>query len=511
MRIAVVEDEQNTLEGIIRLIAKLDDRYQVVGKAENGQDGYTLIRELRPDLVITDIMMPILSGIDMLNRLHAEGCLHKAVVLTGYSEFEYAKKALQLGVRDYLEKPITSDDLKAVLEKIDHELICERLGGLPHFPPVAQTEHLIRQTVLREDLDPALLSSHMVHANGFLPDRAVQLLQFYSRNDFIQMEQIIKDKEPAILVSGSKFVFALPSDHSIHLLLQTESDELDLDGIAVHILNNEMARIPSVVASRTQIANLSGLKNGLSQLKRLRRWSISNIQSTTMNQEAVSKAGIRQLQYPEHLDNRMVLAVAASSEEEILRVLADWVAFLLERCYPPHQIIDATIRLVSGLLGQYAANPDHDLAVSDQPDWLQAIRNAQTKYEFIEAVNLGASSVRTIKVQRNKAYSLAVLKALQLIHAGYQEGIHLEEIADRLHITPEYLSSLFTKEVGQTYSSYMKEYRIQKAKELLSRSGMKTFEIAQSVGYPDAKYFSRVFREASGLSPGEYRRLHPGK
>jgi Response regulator containing CheY-like receiver domain and AraC-type DNA-binding domain len=187
------------------------------------------------------------------------------------------------------------------------------------------------------------------------------------------------------------------------------------------------------------------------------------------------------------------------------------MAFLSERCYPPHQIIDATIRLVSRIHGQYAAKPDHELAISEQPDWLQAIRNAQTKYELIEAANLGAIHIRTSGIQRNKAYSLAVVKALQLIHASYHEGIRLEEIADKLQITPEYLSSLFTKEVGQTYSSYMKEYRIQKAKELLSQSGMKTFEIAQTVGYPDAKYFSRVFRESSGLSPGEYRRLHAGK
>src|SRR5690606_10439063 len=129
-----------------------------------------LICELRPDLVITDIKMPMMSGIDMLSKLNTHGYRHKAIVLTGYSEYEYAKKALKLGVADFLEKPITVDDLKAILEKIEQDLIYEKLGGLPNRPPHEQTEQLIRHTLYQEAVDPSLLSFHLQQAEGFNPD-----------------------------------------------------------------------------------------------------------------------------------------------------------------------------------------------------------------------------------------------------------------------------------------------------------------------------------------------------
>ena len=95
-----------------------------------------------------------------------------------------------------------------------------------------------------------------------------------------------------------------------------------------------------------------------------------------------------------------------------------------------------------------------------------------------------------------------------MIHEFYQRGITLDEIALKLDITPEYLSSQFHRETGQTFSSYIREYRMSKAKELLIGTQMKLYEIAEKVGYSDAKYFSRMFREYTGQLPAEYRKTH---
>ena len=105
-------------------------------------------------------------------------------------------------------------------------------------------------------------------------------------------------------------------------------------------------------------------------------------------------------------------------------------------------------------------------------------------------------------------YSLTVQKAVRIIQERYADGISLDEIAGMLHITPEYLSGQFNREVGRSFSSYIKELRLRKAKELLLGSELKAFEIALKVGYPDPKYFSRVFKEATGMTPGEYQRFN---
>ncbi|GMK37548.1 hypothetical protein PCCS19_06020 [Paenibacillus sp. CCS19] len=122
MRIVVVEDEHNSREGLIRLIGRLDLGDEVVGEAANGIDGLAVIEQTRPDLVITDINMPGMSGLDMLSQLRGRGLRHKMIILTGYSEFEYAQKALKMSVSDYLEKPITVPDLREALDNVRADL-----------------------------------------------------------------------------------------------------------------------------------------------------------------------------------------------------------------------------------------------------------------------------------------------------------------------------------------------------------------------------------------------------
>lgn len=122
MRIVVVEDEIRIREGISRLLKKLNEEYEIVGAAENGQEGLALIRELKPDVVITDIRMPVMDGLEMLDRLYQENAGTKAIVLSAYSEFEYARKAMQSGVTEYLLKPISFGEFSRALTNIRHQL-----------------------------------------------------------------------------------------------------------------------------------------------------------------------------------------------------------------------------------------------------------------------------------------------------------------------------------------------------------------------------------------------------
>lgn len=112
------------------------------------------------------------------------------------------------------------------------------------------------------------------------------------------------------------------------------------------------------------------------------------------------------------------------------------------------------------------------------------------------------------KVRHEQVTSLPVRRAKSMVHECYSQGITLDEIAGKLNITPEYLGALFHKEVGETFSSYIKNYRVKKAKGLLIGTDMKIYDISSAVGYVDPKYFSRVFRDATGQLPAEFRRLN---
>lgn len=118
MKFVIVEDEIRIREGILRLLPKLDKENEIVGEAENGLEGLEIIRKEKPDVIITDIRMPLMDGLDMLEKLHEEGCDAKAIVLSAYSEFEYARQAIRLGVTEYLLKPIVIGDFSDAVERV---------------------------------------------------------------------------------------------------------------------------------------------------------------------------------------------------------------------------------------------------------------------------------------------------------------------------------------------------------------------------------------------------------
>ena len=122
MKIVVVEDEIRIREGICNLIHKMFSQHEIAGEAENGEEGLTLIRNLRPELVITDIRMESMDGLQMLTQLQAEGIKFKAIVLSAYSEFTYAQEAIKLGVNEYLLKPIVVSDFAQAIKSIERQM-----------------------------------------------------------------------------------------------------------------------------------------------------------------------------------------------------------------------------------------------------------------------------------------------------------------------------------------------------------------------------------------------------
>ena len=141
----------------------------------------------------------------------------------------------------------------------------------------------------------------------------------------------------------------------------------------------------------------------------------------------------------------------------------------------------------------------------DQKDLLNRIMDARTEEELHKCFEELFGYLRLYEKEA-EVVSLSVKKTQSMIHEFYADGITLSEIADRLNLTQEYLGSQFHKEVGENFSTYIRNYRLSKAKELLIGTQLKQYEIAEKVGYADAKYFARVFKECVGMSPAEYRK-----
>lgn len=524
MRIVVIEDEDNTRDGIIKLIGRIGTPYEVVGDADDGAKGLALIETMNPDLVITDIKMPEFSGIEMLDDLKRRGHRHQTVILTGFSQYEYAKKALGLGVLEFLEKPITAEDLKLTLEKAEQELRLQQISGVPQGTAAARLEHFLQQAVTVSQADPAALAPLLKQAAGFEPGAAFRLVILYvGRQDDKEGLPQLKAKLARHLNHAGElhrhFAFAVPQEACLVLLLQSG---LPQDAGLARFIDLELAPLvrqtsPHTAISTIRVPELQWLKAGFDQLIAARKWFISTDEQVEILHIAEGSSGGAgmigtevppKLLFPHALENKVKKAVSESEPERLERYFAEWLEFCFAERYDPQHILDGTVRLATSALQMIGEIYGDEWVFRFQKTWLQPVLESQTRSELRAALKRIFRDIAEIgHLQEQPAYSLIVQKALKIVHDRFQEGVTLEETAAALSITPEYLSAMFAKEVGSHFSGYLKHIRISHAKKLLQTTVLKMFEVAKLAGYPDPKYFSRVFKEVTGLSPAEYQRM----
>lgn len=179
--------------------------------------------------------------------------------------------------------------------------------------------------------------------------------------------------------------------------------------------------------------------------------------------------------------------------------------FLNGHVYSPKEIKESYVRFQWSVLNIAKEVGCIDYKGIDQKKLLDSIMNAKTERE-LEKTFERVLCCMNVSDKETGAVSLAVKKAQSMIHEFYADGITLNEIADRLNLTQEYLGTQFHKELGENFSTYIRNYRLAKAKEMLIGTQLRQYEISEKVGYADAKYFARVFKECVGMSPAEYRK-----
>ncbi len=251
---------------------------------------------------------------------------------------------------------------------------------------------------------------------------------------------------------------------------------------------------------------LEKLKESAETLSQAMEWSISLGDEVMISYPKVTKLQTAPCIYPLELENQMKLAVCAGQKEKVDKSLADFLGYFYRgSLYHPREIKECFVRFCWALV-----NTGKEVGVLEgkelgQQRLLEQIMQARTLGELRETVSLLA---KKLSLGEELAGHLTIKRAQSLIHEFYQTGITLEEIAGKLNLTPEYLGTKFHQELGVTFGAYMKNYRMNKAKELLIGTSLKLYQIAEKTGYSDPKYFSRVFKETTGQLPADYRKTH---
>lgn len=510
MKVVVVEDEDRIREGILSLLEMMESGFEPAGDAENGKAGLELIKRIQPDIVITDIRMPDMSGLEMLERMRGYGIQSKVIVLSAYSEFEYARKAMKMGVTEYLLKPVSVDEFSKAMNTMKVQIEKERRTQ----PETLGNLEQIMSAVLYGQLEPDeavglyLTSRYKLDMHKELAEICVYLGNDYeSKAAKVEKEWtgllnlkgdlefcVIKaDYEQALLIIVYKFENLKELERRVQVLMLQEYVRLGFPGSVGWIAAE----------------GLSLLKERFELLYSYMDWNLTLGSDVLLSYPKILQVQTSVCIYPIELETRFKTEICLGDPAQVKQVIENFHAYFSSgKLYTPKDMKECYVRFIWAVINIAKEIDMLDYGKLNQQNILDRIMGAKLFKELRDTLEDLMKKVQINNEDNDAAAHLTVRRIKSMIHEFYQSGITLDEIAMKLNVTPEYLSMQFHKEVGETYSSYLKNYRINKAKELLIGTQKKQYEIAGEVGYTDSKYFSRIFRECTGYSPAEYRKAH---
>lgn len=507
MKAVVVEDEILIREGLCKLMNKMFPEIAIEAVAGNGQEGLACIESCRPDLVITDIKMPVMDGLEMLSQIKEKGIFPKVIVLTAYSEFAYAQQAVKLGVCDYIIKPVAVQEFVQTIRKIQH--LCEQeqkrtpeaMGSLENII----SGFLHGTAILNEQMEEFLDKRY-----GILKDTGFIELLIYLGRSFEERKDK-KRQEICRLLEEKKVKHCavdMEYDRVILVVIYGYSSRQELERWYQNriLLQKRDMRERKISYGMTEVTGVKEIREGYQRLLPCMDWNIILGDGILISYPRIADIQTEICIYPAELENQMKAAVCTGEIERVREITGRFHrCFMDGKVYLPREVKESFVRFQWSFINIAKEVGCIDYREIDQKRLLEHIMEAKTEEELKSTCDELLKYLKT-SVKTPEAVSLAVKKAQSMIHEFYADGITLSEIADRLNMTQEYLGVQFHKELGENFSSYIRNYRLAKAKELLIGTQLKQYEIAEKVGYGDAKYFARVFKESVGLSPAEYRK-----
>lgn len=532
LKILIVEDEIRIAQ-LIKKIIKWDEiGLDCIGVADNGQTALNIIDELEPDIVITDIRMPIVNGLELIKITRQKNEHIKFIIVSGYKEFDYAHKAIQYGVNDYLLKPINEEEINKVLREIYIELDQNRYKR--------KEEEFLRKEITesRKIIKSQFLSSVVANIDSYYSEEMMEdynlvftgdaycgidikldyrdYEKYDERQDRLTIEQTIVIIEKNLKGQVKEQLICEKDNLNIYCLINydlSKSKEIKfcinniLTEIQAYLLKFELYEVTIGIGCEVMEFGKIGL-------------SISEAYRAVQNR---IKVGTERLIYSKSLPLDNILNIDEffnTYKEKFLTSIESYARKNLEKCINDifwevrsisnidfsccYSIAEKLINIFFDNIEiknqEGATLKQHLLKACQHCYTLTGIKTLLSRHlgDYLE------SSLNQLKSENVKPIRIAK----QYIMEHYSEKIALEDVAEMVGLNPAYFSVLFKKETGMNFINYLVDLRMEKAKNLLRSTNDTMVAIAQSVGYKDTRYFSQLFTKTVGIKPALYRKLH---
>ncbi len=502
--VLLVDDEEMVTQGLSRFVPWEECGYVVAGTATSADKALAFLEKEPVDLVITDITMPVKSGLDLIEALNEKYPNIKTVILSGYSDFSYAQQAIRLGALDYLTKPINFGAIRALLERVRLKLDEEnqRSGSSSYLKEVlthSMIMNICNGLSFEKTKAAAYLDTTCPVTAVRISSRDKQLLPEDLGQEISQIMgrcQIVSPAENEILcvLEGNR------SQNEVIQSLENLAGLVSVGGVHMCVGVSEqfpgyadlrMASLQAAKAMRYQKARNS---SGVTSFRLMREMYL--------NTKEAAEEQITQL------------ASCLSSPDTRTTLIHDFVAALSSMETKPNFSITMAQQFCTELLIELDT-PLQDLVPDDYPhhtylsEALMDVLSAKTLPEIQETMVGHMQKLISDLSQLDESQNAVELidRVKNYIQNHFAENLTLSVLSEVFFVCPAYLSRLFKKKTGINFVDYLTDLRIEKAKEFLAIPTMKIYTVAEMVGYENPRYFSRIFKDATGISPQEYRTM----
>ncbi|MDR0387851.1 MAG: response regulator [Treponema sp.] len=535
-KVFLVEDEIVVREGIRNNIPWEKTPYTLAGEAPDGEIALSMIQDIKPDILITDIRMPFMDGLALSRIVRKTLPWIKIIILSGHDEFEYAREAISIGVEEYLLKPVSSRDMLQALDKIAQRIDEEKEKFL-------SMEHLRRQIqshsdILRERWLFDFVTGKIPAAEAIEKGRELGIGDLVARSYTVAVilvvppddggEKIFPVKSIIRSITGNySNVILFQKDEKKHVMLVKEgalpgtagdppkdSAEDSVYAIA-QAVKYEVERntvCKAVVGIGPAASRLGEVSKSYFRAEQVAEYQaaqglmqIADSANTPAGEDLVDKAGRL------NIDGDVLLAkFRYASKKDIDALIGEYTELLRDNAgenslleyFILGEIIVAASKIVEELNGDIKTILPFGLGQAE----LQEITGSRDiLYRKIRALFEAVIEFRDSRMEGR--YQSVILKAREYIDGHYRDqNISLHTVAGHVGISPNHLSTVFSQETGENFVEYLTRVRIEKAKQLVMNTAMKSADIAWDIGFSDPHYFSFIFKKYTGLSPRKWKK-----
>lgn len=534
--VLIVDDDKNTINGLLSHVAWEKLGLPSVDYAQNGVEALEKMREKEPNILITDIYMPKMGGLQLIQQVRQEFPNIYIVVHSGYDDFDNARQAMKYGVQHFLLKPSIVSEIEAVIKEIMNDMLVEEKQSnlLKHYNEeidahIAHSrESFFREllisknqklevpqeklTILNIPESPSVLVANisLIRFSSFTQsnERDWQLKKFGANN-------IIKETIEGINIHKEDIDIHLVdySDLTFILIIFSKNDQLDLESISYRISKSLVENILFYL-NLSLVVGLGTVKQGVQEI----------ISSYTESQKALEAAEYQEInkvytysEYPKekteifHYPFEILTDIYNMIHyKELEAIMSKWNELEAHLLIKNNTSLTVTQNICLSVLNLLTIQEQTNLHEKED------IQDLSTFFTHVYAMQTTKSVVSWTreklenwlqKVQENidgKSGNQLVREVKKYVRDHYDGRVVLAEIAESLFVNRNYLSQLFKKVTGETFVTYLNKYRVKKAQEKLREKKYMVYEVSEMVGYQNSTYFSQVFKSITGVSPSDF-------